>query len=138
MAYEFPSEEWLREFVEVLNNDDGYARVAQNWEGSFLFVIEPDKGEEGEPAQLFMDLWHGKCRGWAVIDEDTADPPKPDFIMSAERSNFMKVLKGELDAVQAMLTRRLKLQGSLSYVMRNIPTVMDFVRCAKKVPIKGE
>ena len=138
MAYEFPSEEWLSEFVEVLNSDENYARVAQNWEGSFLFVIEPDKGKEGETAQLLMDLWHGKCRGWSVVDESTVDPPKPDFILAAERSNFIKVLKGELDAVQAMLTRRLKLQGSMSYVMRNIPTVMDFVRCAKKVAIEGE
>jgi putative sterol carrier protein len=32
-----------------------------------------------------------------------------------------------------MITRKLKVQGSMGYMMRNVPTVLEFVRCAKEV-----
>jgi putative sterol carrier protein len=30
----------------------------------------------------------------------------------------------------AMMTMKLKVQGSMGYMMRNVPTVLDFVRVA--------
>ena len=35
----------------------------------------------------------------------------------------------------AMLTNRLRVEGSLGYMMRNVPTVLDFVRCAREITI---
>jgi len=32
-----------------------------------------------------------------------------------------------------MMTRRLHVQGSMAYMMRNVPVVLDFVRCAREV-----
>jgi putative sterol carrier protein len=45
----------------------------------------------------------------------------------------VKVLSGELDPMQALLTRKLGVQGSMAVLMRSIPTVLDFVRCCKEV-----
>ena len=39
----------------------------------------------------------------------------------------------ELDPMQAMITRKLRVQGSMAYMMRNVPVVLDFVRCAQEV-----
>ena len=33
----------------------------------------------------------------------------------------------------AMLTNKLRVKGSLGYMMRNVPTVLDFVRCCQEV-----
>jgi putative sterol carrier protein len=33
----------------------------------------------------------------------------------------------------AMMTRKLKVRGSMTYMMRNVPTVLEFVRCAQDV-----
>ena len=35
--------------------------------------------------------------------------------------------------MQAMMTRKLQVQGNMSVMMRSIPVVLDFVRCAKEV-----
>jgi putative sterol carrier protein len=35
--------------------------------------------------------------------------------------------------MQAMLTRKLSVQGNMGLMMRNVPTVLDFVRCAQEV-----
>jgi putative sterol carrier protein len=135
MAYAFPSEEWLDAFEEALNNDEQYAKAASNWEGDFMFVIEPDKGSDDAILQYYMDLWHGKCRNAFVVEPGAGDAPKPAFIMRATRTQFMKVLKGELDPMQAMLTRRLRVEGSMPYMLRNVPTVLEFVRCAGSIEI---
>jgi putative sterol carrier protein len=33
----------------------------------------------------------------------------------------------------AMMTSKLKVKGSMGYMMRNVPTVLDFVRVAQEV-----
>ena len=45
----------------------------------------------------------------------------------------MRVLKGDLDPMQAMMTRKLAVQGSMGYMMRHVPTVLEFVRSAQAV-----
>lgn len=135
MAHPFPSVGWLEAFEEVLNNDERYAKVAAKWEGDFLFIIEPDEGSEDPVIWYYMDLWHGKCRESFDVEPGSEDAPKPQFILRASRMQFMKVLKGELDPMQAMLTRRLRVEGNMAYMLRNVPIVLDFVRCAGSIEI---
>jgi putative sterol carrier protein len=88
-----------------------------------------------QPDRIYLDLWHGRCRGGFLVD--AADQaPKSRYVLSAPRSNFLKILSGELDAMQAMLTRKLRVEGSMAYMLRNVPTVLDFVRCARRVEIE--
>ena len=51
--------------------------------------------------------------------------------------NIYKIFNGELDPIQAMLTRRLKVEGSMAYLLRNVPTVLDFIRCCRLVPMES-
>jgi putative sterol carrier protein len=63
------------------------------------------------------------------------DSPKAKFILRAPLANFLSILRGEIDPMQAMLTRKLIVDGDMVYMMRNVPVVLDFVRCAKTVGI---
>ena len=134
MAQPFPSPAWLKEFEVVLNSDEQYARIAKNWEGDIMFVIEPDKGSQDEPMYYYMDLWHGQCRSATIVEK--GEEKKPAFILKASRSEFIRVLNGTLDPMQAMLTRKLRVEGNMAYMLRNVPTVLDFVRCAREVGIE--
>jgi len=137
MSYPFPSEAWLHALMDVINRDKRYAEVAKNWEGDILFVVDPDKDSIEMASTLFyMDLWHGVCRHATVIDEKVDGLPKATFVLRASREQFMKILQGQLDALQAMLTRRLRVEGNLGYMLRNVPTVLDFVRCCQQVGIQ--
>ncbi len=138
MAYRFPSEEYVQAVMDILNQDEQYARIARNWEGDILFVIEPDEGIESTdlPMTLYFDLWHGKCREVRIIDPGEEKVPDAAFTMTAPQANYLKILGGELDPMQAMLTRRLKVEGSMAYMLRNVPTVLDFVRCCSSVEIE--
>jgi putative sterol carrier protein len=133
MASVFPSPEWLQALKEKLNNDDKYGKTAQNWEGEIVFYIEPG-GPIPEAMIFYTDLWHGECRQAFVVENETKlKELAPAYILSAPYQSFVRVLKGQLDPMQAMITRKLKVQGSMGYMMRNVPTVLEFVRCAKEI-----
>jgi putative sterol carrier protein len=39
--------------------------------------------------------------------------------------------------MQAMMTRRLQVAGNMAYILRNVPVVLDFVRCCRQVVASG-
>ena len=141
MTASFPSQAWVETLVQVLNGDERYARVARQWEGDLLFVVRPDSpgGAAGEgPSHVYLDLWHGKCRQGRYLPPQATDLPRPAFTMTANLSQFQKILTGELDPMQAMLTRRLQVAGNMAYILRNVPVVLDFVRCCQVAGVPNE
>lgn len=133
MAYKFPSSKWLQAFKEKLNSDDKYAQVASKWEGEIVFNIESG-GPLKENMIFYTDLWHGECRNAFMVENETQlQELSPAYILSSPYQSFVRILKGQLDPMQAMITRKLKVQGSMGYMMRNVPTVLEFVRCAKEI-----
>lgn len=132
MAYKFPSAEWLQALKEKLNADEKYANIAKKWEGDIMFNIEPE-GSLTKPVKLYIDLWHGKCRGAYIVDETRTEQLNPAYVLSAPYGNFQRILNSDLDPMQAMITRKLRVQGSMTYMMRNVPVVLDFVRCAQEL-----
>ncbi|MFM8319627.1 MAG: SCP2 sterol-binding domain-containing protein [Chloroflexota bacterium] len=126
----FPTDAWLMALKDKLNSDARYAQVARNWEGDMLFMIEPG-GELLEPQRYYLDLWHGACRdAYPVPDGQEA---KAVFTLKAPYDNYVRLLKGEIEPMQALLTRKIGVQGNMAVLMRSVPTVLDFVRCCREV-----
>jgi putative sterol carrier protein len=128
MAGIFPDAEWLQGLMDYLNSNETYARVASKWEGDLVFDIRAD-GPLAENRIVYLDLWHGKCRGAEIIP--TLQGLEPAFVLTAPYENFKKVITGKMDAMQALLTRKLKVKGNMGYMMANVPTILEFVRCAQ-------
>ena len=126
----FPSPEWLASLNEKLNTDERYAEVARNWEGDMVVTVQPGGALDREVI-YYLDLWHGKCR--SAYEVDGQGPPKAVLNLGLPYENGVKLLKGELDAMQALLTRKISVQGNMALLMRNVPTVLDFVRCCREV-----
>lgn len=131
MAAIFPSVEWLQALQTKLNSDLRYNETARNWEGDLFFFIEPE-GNLRERLTFYLDLWHGTCR--KVEYQPSADSyPGPAFTFTASYKDITSILTGKLNPMTAMMTSRLKVKGSMGYLMRNVPTVLDFVRVAQEV-----
>ncbi len=128
MAAIFPSAEWLEALKERLNSDAQYARIAKSWEGDLFFFIEPSDNLK-EQITFYLDLYHGTCRA-VEYTPDPAKYPHPAFILHASYRDITGILTGKLNPMTAMMTNKLRVKGSMSYMMRNVPTVLDFVRCA--------
>jgi putative sterol carrier protein len=93
-------------------------------------VIEPDESLS-EQVVFYFDLWHGKCREAFVVE--AFNLKKPVFELRAPYRNYVRILNGELHPMQALMTRKLNVRGNMAILMRNVPTVLDFVRCAREV-----
>jgi putative sterol carrier protein len=128
MSAIFPSEEWLQGLEAKLNSDEKYHEIAKNWEGDLFFDIQPN-GNLKERLTFYLDLWHGTCRK-AEYKPDASAHPKPVFTLSASYNDITAILSGKLNPMTAMMTMKLKVQGNMGYMMRNVPTVLDFVRVA--------
>jgi putative sterol carrier protein len=131
MAGIFPSEEWLQGLERKLNSDARYHEIAKNWEGDLLFLIEPD-GNLNERLTFYLDLWYGECRR-AEFQPTPESYPTPTFTLTASYKDITSILMGKLNPMTAMMTSKLKVKGSMGYMMRNVPTVLDFVRVAQEV-----
>jgi hypothetical protein len=91
------------------------------------YVIEPG-GSQGANVDLHGPV-HGKCRsGIEPLDSEI----KP-FHFECPYENMVHILKGELDPMTALLSRKIHMHGNMAVMMRNVPTVLDFVRCCREV-----
>ncbi len=131
MAAKFPSEEWLQGLEKRLNSDERYGQIARNWEGDLLFLVEP-AGSLKERLTFYIDLWHGQCRKIEYKPALEAYP-NPAFTLTATYKDITAILLGTLNPMTAIMTSKLKVKGSMGYMMRNVPTVLDFVRVAREV-----
>ena len=131
MSYKFPSQEWINEVRDLLNASETYQRSAKDWEGDFIFVVEPDE-VYSETAYLHLQLYHGKSPGAAVVEEGNL--PETEYTLSAPFSTWRKVIDGKLDPIQGMMTGQLKLKGDLMKIMRYPKAAQEIVACCALVP----
>ena len=131
MSYKFPSQEWINELKDLLNASESYQRSAKDWEGDFIFVVEPDEAYN-ETAYLHLQLYHGKSPGAAMVAGDNL--PETEYTLNAPFSTWRKVIDGKLDPIQGMMTKQLKLKGNLMKIMRYPKAAQELVACCALVP----
>lgn len=131
MALKFPSDEWIKELSTRLNASESYERSARDWEGDFIFVVEPDEAYR-DTAYLFLGLLHGKSPDAAVLASQ--DDRESEFVIHAPFSTWRQVIEGKLDPIQGMMTRKLKLMGNMMKVMRYPKAAKEIVDCCALVP----
>jgi putative sterol carrier protein len=131
MAFKFPSDEWIKELSSRLNASEAYEKSAKDWEGDFIFVVEPDDVYDST-AYLYLGLYHGKSPDAAAVASQ--DEREVEFVLSAPFTNWRKVIEGKLDPIQGMMTRKLKVQGNMMKVMRYPKAAKEIVTCCAQVP----
>jgi putative sterol carrier protein len=129
MPIAFPSDQWIKAMMVDLNNSAAYLEAAKNWEGDFLFIIEPG-GTLEAPVGLYMDLQHGKCLDAFAVN---GHPVAPVFRLSGSVTIWKKVMTKKLDPMQAMMTGQLKLTGNMSIVMRNVRAAKELVESCTRI-----
>lgn len=128
----FPSDEWMKDFVVLINDSEEYAHAASDWEGDIAFrvVAEPDKGVP-EDVWLYLDLWHGACNGGGVIDQ--AEAGEARYTITAPYSRWKDVLLEELDPIKGMMQGKLRVQGDLPTIVRQVRAATELVRLTGEV-----
>ncbi|MGH2830155.1 MAG: SCP2 sterol-binding domain-containing protein [Actinomycetota bacterium] len=130
----FPSEQWLKEYVEKINSSKEYEEAASTWEGdvAYVFEAEPDKGVP-EDVWSWVDLWHGKCRD-AKYGITPEEGEKSAFIIRAPYSRWKEIMHKELDPIKGMMQGKIKLKGDLPTIVRYVKAANELVNLSSQVP----
>ena len=131
MSVLFPSDDWIKALSVILNESESYERSAKNWEGDFVFVVEPD-GNYQDTAYLYLGLDHGKSPDAAMVE--AVDSREVQYTLSAPYGTWLKVLGGQIDPIQGMMTRKLKLKGNMMMIMRYPKAAQEIMACTKLIP----
>jgi putative sterol carrier protein len=128
----FPSDEWFRRFVEVINGSEEYASFAAGWEGDVVIAIEaePDHGVS-EDVYGLLDLWHGGCRGGGLVDRARADAA--EFMVRAPYSRWKDVILGDLEPVKGLMQGKLKVRGDLQKILRYVKGTQELAHLTSRV-----
>ena len=127
---QFPSDEWIKALMKTVNESESYRESAKNWEGDFYFVVNEGPGVPKD-VYLYMDLWHGECR--EAYEAKDPDDKTPEFVIRAPVSAWRKVIEKKLDPIRALMTRQLKLTGTMTKIMKQPKTATDLVNCCTLV-----
>jgi putative sterol carrier protein len=130
MAYLFPSAEWFDQLKTEVNRSEAYASSGKTWEGDFHFIIKP-WGARQEPFKVYLDLWHGKCRD--VYEVAGSEAKKPEFVIAGTLDTYRQIFSRKLDPIQALMTRKLELQGNMGKIMKAVKATLDLVKCCSLI-----
>lgn len=127
MAAPFPSQAWADQFKQILNESEPYKSTASTWEGDLLLVVE-------SVGALYLDVWHGVCREATYSPEPAGK--RTAYTITATMANWRKVLAGQIDPMQGIMTRQLRVDGNLVKLMQYIKAAQELVKCAARVEIE--
>ena len=124
--------EWAQKLMEVLNQSQGYASAAKDWEGDWYWVIETG-GPIKSPIYMYLDLFHDKCRSVDILDENNKTKYKPAFILRSQLKIWRDIAENKADSQALMLTGKLKLTGNMAKLLRNKKVSDELLKCVAQV-----
>ena len=75
---------------------------------------------KGSAVYFWIDFWHGSIRN--MIPVAPGEHGDAAFKLSGRYGSWKLLVSGQQDAVKLTMTRRLKLEGDLAYMMRRVRT----------------
>jgi putative sterol carrier protein len=129
----FPSEAWLKEYVDKINDSKEFEQAGATWEGDicFVFQAQPDIGL-ADDLWVWMDLWHGTCRD-SKYEVSPQEGEKARFVIRAPYARWKQVIAQDLDPIKGMMSGKLKLKGDILTMIRQVKAAKALVNVAGTV-----
>lgn len=113
-AYEAFSDAWAQAWCRALNESPAYRSAAAQWEGSVGLVMTGATGSEGRA--VFLDLWHGECRGARAVE--AAELAAATYVMEASEPVWRELLAVRTSPLMLLMTGKLRLtRGNLGALL---------------------
>ena len=119
MATPFPSEEWIAEWREQLNDNEEYAEKGQGWgaefNGDFVFHVRADD-RLPDDHYFFIGLEDGACTEARRID----DPDEVDagFVYRGDYADWVALNRGDIGPIDGMMSGVFDIEGDMQKVLQ--------------------
>jgi putative sterol carrier protein len=61
------------------------------------------------------------------------DTKKPEFVIAGTLDTYRQIFTKKLDPIQALMGRKLKLEGNMMKIMRSVKATLDLVNCCSLI-----
>ncbi len=117
----FPSQEWCEAAIRIANSDPESALAGEGFVGDFGAVIEAEPGKLDQPFIALIETSNGRIGKLTVLDDpDDLDDIEPAYLARAPYSVWKSLLQGKLDPVEAVLRRRIAVQGDIQQLIERM------------------
>jgi len=134
MAIEVFTEAWAAEWCRVLNSRPAYQEAAANWEGGVALVMARDGTAASGQRAVYLDLWHGRCRGARVaLPEDLT---AATYVLSGTAPAWRGILSGTMAPLTALMTGKIRLtRGSMASLIPFAAAARELVVAATEMEV---
>lgn len=134
MPYEFPSDDWIREYQSRLNENDAYREAAEGWgvgfDGDFVFHVEADSSLPADD-YYFVGLEDGDvydCR--RIEDPDDVDH---GFVIRGEYEDWRRLTQGEIGAIDGMMSGVFDIEGDMQKVLQYSNASVEMTETSRSI-----
>jgi len=160
----FGTAEWFEEYKNRLNGNEEFRKAGKDWgvgwNGDFIFQVDgipleildrlpddlPDDLKiakekivnllnefgDGKTLYVLIGLKDGACTAAHPIKNP--NEVEVGFVLSGPYDQWKRLAKAETDATKLILTRKMKLKGKMSTIMRYIKATVMMGKIASEVP----
>ncbi|MEM2726689.1 MAG: SCP2 sterol-binding domain-containing protein [Archaeoglobaceae archaeon] len=89
---------------------------------------------KGAATYIWMDFWHGELRNMEFAAPGEHGNAK--FKLIGTYGIFKQLITGKADPISLVVNGKLKLQGDIGYMMRNMNAVRKFMELMSSIPIR--
>jgi putative sterol carrier protein len=126
----FPSIEWAQAFKQAVNDRPEFRAAASDLTADFLFHVKADETLD-EDHYIDVLVERGRCTRVDSVDASKVD--QATFVLRGPYAEWARLLRGELDPVQAILTRRLEVKGNVARLVRYVAAAKELGRATQAV-----
>jgi putative sterol carrier protein len=92
--------------------------------------VKPGPGNP-QPVKFYLDLWHGECRDAHLVT--AAESRKPEFTIAGALDTYKQIFAKDLDPIEALMRRKLEIQGNMLKVIRAVRATVELVNCCTRI-----
>jgi hypothetical protein len=117
----FPSRGWAEAAMAMVNADPDSVAAGRGWTADFGVVIESEPGKLDEHFVVWIRPEGGRVAELRVLaDPDDLDEIEPAYRISAPYSVWKGLLLGNVDPVEAILKRLLRVDGDVQPILERM------------------
>jgi putative sterol carrier protein len=111
MSVKFLSEEWAEALKAALNEDEAFRAAAGSVSARIQQVISQDEGQDDDQTRYWIVIGDGS------IDMGIGDLDPVDATISQSYETAAALSRGELNAVTAFMTGKIKVAGNMGLLL---------------------
>ncbi|HUF28693.1 MAG TPA: SCP2 sterol-binding domain-containing protein [Gemmatimonadaceae bacterium] len=125
---------WADSFRIAINDDADYRAAAKGWQWPMALILDPSAAlGYPEAVAVRLDLDEGVCREARIVAPAEADAA---FTLRGPYAVWKRIVRGELDAIAAVVKQELELEGKLGILVKHAKSARALVNCARQVPTR--